>query len=1094
MPNAYFYRIPKKDKISTKAGRDVEKRTSEDLNDRSILKPSSNKVQQDKYNLKYGKQRKQKTAAKFGAAKQQQFGPHKRFRDGAEKRNFNVLDVMKQSEESKKKSREQFSDARARDAQRSNFDRVKRTNPILAAELDIPETETNEDKEIEALLRRKVRDTEGKVIAAFTSWKEKVNEEEVVHFKCWICNAEVEGKQNLMGHTSGSRHQENCKTFGEVAPPQPLPEPSEPQEPEHDHRFDQGGWNGPRGDHRRGGSAWGDRERGDGGAGWGDRRRDVQDDGTFVHPWGTPEDLVRKQMEVLAEANRIAGNQAEPSRVRSPTQHREASIDPWEYGGDGGDSGRRLHDDRQRGFHSSFDRSRGGAGGGGFQHDFGGRPPEKRQLSPMVDDDYQADDDFVTYSPKTPPCREDFSTPGAVSSYGAGGVGGGGGGGFQLPKPVPSLPKPVPITGHQNPFRTAQQQEEEAQELFPQSPERVSPSRNEVRPPPSKRRREDDDDEVDVPPAWDADQDRIISDPHYKPRSHSLSHDPGLRSPGTGTDLLPVPAPVPAPSPETKRPTLSNSELSKLPKPMSYEDRVFNHLGTLKRKPGKEDENEPDFDIDPHKSFLDPQPSTSAPAASPARPTLHVKPASFLQEPPPPQPDVSSDFNSFLDQIIDNLAKNKKSEKPVPPPLPPSPSTMTPPPLPPGDSTSAAPPPPPPVEMDGIVQQIVSEIDSNLTQEEKLSKAREKLSGYLQVGSGSGVSGLKSLAGALRQPPPPPPPQEQRHQLQAVPKPPAPRERERGQQSQITDHDIDDFMNQWCDDRDSSRRGEPEEDEEEGQIVEPRPSLTSALAKLRARKDKRSGGGSGGGGGGGSGGGGRDQLDPQPMDLDDDECRAREDRSSDYGSPWGGPRDNPFKRQEQDGRRIFEQRGGSDVEAGRQMPCYEEGNAGRGDARVYRQRGPELDHGGFRGPERPEFDRGPEGPELDGGPFGDFRMSAGPGSRVGPVEATWPPRHYDPPDVRPERGGPPPPLFEENYAGFSRGNFPREQPCKLDRAFVSEAEGFGHFADFGGFGGDGGRGRGRGHDRGRDEGFRNFDSWNQGAAGGGGGGWGRGRF
>ncbi len=861
----------------------------------SILSKSSKKepVHTNKYNLNY--KAKQPTGA----------GPHKRYRDGTEKKDFSVLDVLKKSDESKKKAREQYSDPRARDQQRRNFDLARRTNPILAAELYIPETENNEDKEIEALLKKKVRSGNGKVIAAFTSWKEKVNDQEIDFFKCWICNSEVEGKGNLMGHVSSSRHLEKAKDFGEV-PLSQLPEPQQPERGDDDlgggrdrgfgsrGRGKQFGRDREFGDRRGRGRDGGGFGRGAGrggrrGGGWGDRggRREEEE---AVHPWGNPDDLYKKQVEVLAKANRIAPNQSSPGRVNAPAHPKEVPLDEWE---------------------------------------------RNREPSPLGDDNAGGGfDDDGGYSPTSPPRggggdfaprdggRGDFApryggggfVPRAAGNFG---VAGAGSAGLSLPKPVPSLPKPVPFAGHINPFkppvtmgappsfmpdaRTPPPQ----QDLFPIPPMAVSPDRDigGVSPPASKRPREGGDDDMQ-PPEWDAAQSRIISNPHFHPGTSSFIRKPeeappddsAPASPPTMAPVVPtVPVPVPAPSPERRRPTLSTSELSKLPAPMSYEDRVNNHLGTLSTKPNADGNEEPVFDIDPTKSFLDPVPGSSSSAAAatppPARGTLQIRSLGSLQQqptppPPPPEPTdagkVSADFTCFLDTLIDKLGKKSAAAGGGAGPAPPLPSEPHP------NESAARPPPPPATENEGeaLLQQFIRSATAenpSAPLEDRIVLAQQKMRGLLdsQRSMGNTVTNLKTLATVLKNPPPPPPP------------PPG----GGGGGPNVTENDIDDFMSAWCEPPAPAGGGDLEPGELADQpppqaATEQRsePAFSSALAKLRARKALA-------GGGGGGGPPGRDHMGQQPMDLDEDDHHQQNQQphfsgrgdEEGYGASWHAP-------------------------------------------------------------------------------------------------------------------------------------------------------------------------------------------------------------
>jgi hypothetical protein len=360
-----------------------------------------------------------------------------------------------------------------------------------------------------------------------------------------------------------------------------------------------------------------------------------------------------------------------------------------------------------------------------------------------MDDDYSRDD--------SPPPANEASWPQPV---------------FSLPTPVPILPTPVPSAQTAtNPWSVY-----------------------------------DDN--------WTVQEGDSHDEPHHEPEVRPQSPDRS-ESFSLPSAVSALPQPVPPPKPPSPKPTLSASELNKLPPPMSFKDRVTNHLsksdevyepqdGPLwdivhKPKTSKTDS----FQIDTTKSFLDKDSSSKQ---------LQLKPLSSLTE---PKAKPATGFNAFLDQLINKLSKGKPgaSAASEPPPPPPSESGAPRPPPPP----SEPPPPPPPDEPawaaqvdDELMMRIMSEIDYDLSEEERARVAREKLAFYL----GNRPNPTHFLAA----PPPPPPPR------------PPPSE------ASIAESDISSFMSRWCD----SGLGSTEDDRSTFSSGEP--ALSSALAKLRAKK------------------------------------------------------------------------------------------------------------------------------------------------------------------------------------------------------------------------------------------------------------------
>lgn len=345
---------------------------------------------------------------------------------------------------------------------------------------------------------------------------------------------------------------------------------------------------------------------------------------------------------------------------------------------------------------------------------------------------------------------------------------------------------------------------------------------------------------------------------------------------------VPPPAlPVPPPTMEagSSTPKLSLDQLNRLPTPMSFKDRVENHL-QKSSVPGpqptgeKNDDNLDDvydpgrasplwqvkkklpqpskevgeFNIDPNGSFMDgenkPIELAQKVAEKPKPKGLSLKPIASLQE-KTSQP--ASDFTAFLDQIINCLKKpNKKtsvpaSGPPLPPPLPGEPPPP-PPPLPAAEE-GVSPPHTSFGDNDAMVNRIVSEIDHHLPEQEKFAKAREKLTKYLHRRQHAATDNL--INPLFLQPPPPylpghpvhlPPPQGL-HPL-APPLPPghafppfAPQPPPRNEE--ISENEISNFMSQYCEDSPSTPSGPPPASQ---------PSFSSALAKLRARKSQKASG------------------------------------------------------------------------------------------------------------------------------------------------------------------------------------------------------------------------------------------------------------
>ena len=283
------------------------------------------------------------------------------------------------------------------------------------------------------------------------------------------------------------------------------------------------------------------------------------------------------------------------------------------------------------------------------------------------------------------------------------------------------------------------------------------------------------------------------------------------------------PAPVPPPKPVQLPHSLTASDLEKLPSPLNLEERVARGLGhPPSRSPPKEDEAyepgsvtplwEPTpeeasiqlpkpkpkvkktdgFNIDTTQSFMDKVELPKKPQG------LKLKPMANLMDPKPApkKEEPKKGLSGFLDKVINGLKKSTvnsdcakaklaalshQQDTPLTEPLNDKLLEMN--------------------DMDQMVLQIVSGLDKDLTEEEKLVKAKEKLSMILK------------------------------HKAE---------EQKEEQERQISDNEINNFMSQWCVDQ----KG-PEDDNIMNPVVQARmdsqPAFSSALAKLRAKKQQRAG-------------------------------------------------------------------------------------------------------------------------------------------------------------------------------------------------------------------------------------------------------------
>lgn len=106
-----------------------------------------------------------------------------------------MTDALTGMKAMKDEKREDINDVKAREQQQSllakkqqEMAKQREYNPTL-----------KEEKEVEELMKKKVRNLGGRVFAAFTSFRDM----EIICFKCWVCNTQVtfinsEMKENLV--------------------------------------------------------------------------------------------------------------------------------------------------------------------------------------------------------------------------------------------------------------------------------------------------------------------------------------------------------------------------------------------------------------------------------------------------------------------------------------------------------------------------------------------------------------------------------------------------------------------------------------------------------------------------------------------------------------------------------------------------------------------------------------------------------------------------------------------------------------------------------------------------------------------------------
>ena len=863
-----------------------------------MQKPSSSSSTQDSksggysnsYNHSYNKKPHPKDQPRPGGANAK---PKKSFEEAlfkaTEPKKFNVLDVMSSMKNLNNKPKEDnFSAKKSKEGENKppaapNQDSNRQHPQSRPQRTPSPENEAEKDPELDRLLSKWVRDRHGREFRALVfRWEDGIQV-----FKCQICRVQIDGKTNLMKHLSGQRHARNMKYFQEVH--QGHQQNRQSQQPQQRARTP------PRRHHERVEAPW-----------------------TFS-----------------------------PSEVVDDVPH---------------------HDDNAS--------------------------DEYRPNSPM---DFGGDDHYDPPSPAANvPTVPSLPTSTSLPT-------------LSLPTPVPALPKPVPSiqpTQALNPnafgigpssvpnpalFQNnlnsapvipgldfAQDHPPPMMHHFDGPPPNHfdgPPPNHFDAPPPVQREPSIDEDNlfpnppIKIPDQVPMDDEQMpspavspvpgpIPDPDFIPAAFNdfapMPVPPPVQQVPSPVPS-PVPAPVPAPAksysptpvpPPSKSLTLKN--LKKLPKSMSFEDRVIQGLESQKKAdwqrarearekvkntndedeayvpPGlSSDEDEEyvpagmetspvqtgdktpvydsktdkpavsspvmptvnEFNIDPTKSFFD-QPKLGGLKLKPmgslmAKPEDELKPKNNLPKthilnleekpkdkpppektaPPPKKQEKTAKkpkLGSFFDKVIKSLQKqsggpsmqlpsmnmNEDDTNPgqaadYQPPLPPMPD-LPPPPLPNQPPSSKPEEIDPGSILDDDILSIVSELDKDMAEEEKLAKAKEKLAQILQkkmnanqappqpalppmpkAGPRSKMqvqpevayragprSRLQSLNPTLLAAPPPPPPEEQ--PKRGVP----------------TDDEISNFMSQW---------GGSQVEQASSAPVE-QPQYSSALAKLRAKK------------------------------------------------------------------------------------------------------------------------------------------------------------------------------------------------------------------------------------------------------------------
>lgn len=877
-------RIPKKD------GKDDKPKIHSGS---SLQKPSSSSSNQDSksggYSNSYNHSYNKKPNPKDGQSRQANAKPKKSFEEAlfkaTEPKKFNVLDVMSSMKNLNNKPKEDhFSAKKSKEGENKPPMAVQDSNRhhphARPARTPTPENEAEKDPELDRLLSKWVRNRQGREFRALV-----VRIEDGLQvFKCQICRVQIDGKPNLMQHLSGQRHAKNKSYFQDVHQGHHQHNRQQHQQPPRQR-------SPPRSNHRSH-----------------DRHERVEAPWTF------------SPSEVVDDVPHHDDNASDEYRPNSP----------MDFGGD-----------------DHYD------------------PPSPSGNVPSV--------------PSLPPASSSLPT-------------------LSLPTPVPALPKPVPSiqpTQVLNPnafgigpshvpnpalfqnslnstpvipgldFAIAQDHPPMMHHFDAPMPVQREPSIDEdnLFPDPPIKIPEHQPMDDDMPSPAVSPVPAPLPDPDFIPSPIAFTDFPPMPVPPPVQQVpSPVPAPVPAPA-KSYSPTpvpapsksLTLKDLKKLPKSMSFEDRVIRGLESQKNAdwqrarearekvkntndedeayvpPGlssdEEEEYVPagletspmqtgdktpvyesktdkpavsspvipmvnEFNIDPTKSFFDQpkkigggikvrsmgslmaKPEDDKPKNNlPKKHILNLEEKEAKEKPPektaakkPEKPAKKPKLGSFFDKVIKSLQKqsgtgpsmqlpsmnmNEDDTNPgqatdYQPPLPPMPN-MPPPPLPAQPSSKPEGFDPGSILDDDILD-IVSELDKDMAEEEKLAKAKEKLAQILQkkmnqnqasqpalppmpkAGPRSKMqvqpevayragprSRLQSLNPTLlAAAPPPPPPEDPGHAPIGVP----------------TDDEISNFMSQWT--RPEHEHGGSQVEQASAPVEQPQ--YSSALAKLRAKK------------------------------------------------------------------------------------------------------------------------------------------------------------------------------------------------------------------------------------------------------------------
>ena len=81
--------------------------------------------------------------------------------------------------------------------------------------VDARAREMHEKKRMQELMKKKVRNPQNRIFNAFTSWRDTNN---LMCFKCWICNVKVEGtgRSALLSHADSKKHKANSKAYSDA--------------------------------------------------------------------------------------------------------------------------------------------------------------------------------------------------------------------------------------------------------------------------------------------------------------------------------------------------------------------------------------------------------------------------------------------------------------------------------------------------------------------------------------------------------------------------------------------------------------------------------------------------------------------------------------------------------------------------------------------------------------------------------------------------------------------------------------------------------------------------------------------------------------